>query len=129
VTGRPLPTALIDDSPLTVVLTTVDSDETAERIARALVEQRLAACVQTCPIHSVYRWQCKVRRDPEVRLLIKTTRARYPAVADVLRSMHPYELPVIMALPVKEVPPDVAAWVRAETAAEPEAPTRGSEQP
>jgi periplasmic divalent cation tolerance protein len=106
----------VDDSPLTVVLTTVDSTETAARIARTLVEQRLAACVQISPIQSVYRWEGEVHSDPELRLLIKTTRARYPALAEALGAMHPYALPVIMALPVKEVPPDVADWVRAETA-------------
>jgi len=104
-----------DDSPLAVVLTTVDNDEAAERIARELVARRLAACVQLSPIRSVYRWDGEVCSETEVRLVIKTTRARYPALAEALRAMHPYALPVIMALPVKEVPRDVADWVRAET--------------
>ncbi len=98
---------------LLAVFTTVAIQEQADALAREAVEARLAACVQTEAIRSSYRWQDAVACEPEIRLLFKTTRARYAALADWLRDRHPYELPALYALPVADASPDYAAWVRA----------------
>jgi periplasmic divalent cation tolerance protein len=77
-----------------IVLTTAGSREEAEKIAHALVERRLAACVNLVgPIHSVYRWQGKVETAPEFLLIVKTTAQRFDAVASAIRELHSYELP------------------------------------
>jgi len=81
-----------------------------------MVEQRLAACAQISPIESIYRWQGAVQQEPEWRLLLKTTAARYPALQAALRAQHPYELPAIAALPCSHALAEFADWVAAETA-------------
>lgn len=73
--------------------------ETAARIARVLVEERLAACVQALPgMVSTYRWQGAVQQESEVLLLIKTTRERFAALKDRLPGLHPYETPELIAV-------------------------------
>ncbi|MFN0087454.1 MAG: divalent-cation tolerance protein CutA [Blastocatellia bacterium] len=95
-----------------VVLTTIESHEDAERLARILVERHLAACVQLLPsITSIYRWQGNVERATEILLLIKTTAAAYPQLeADILAN-HPYQTPEILALPVVEGLADYLNWL------------------
>ena len=84
-----------------VVLTNCPSEDVAERIATALVENRLAACVNLlAPVRSTYRWQGKVERETEIPLLIKTSAARYPEVEAAIRALHPYAVPEIIALAV-----------------------------
>ena len=95
------------------VFTTVADDATADRIARAAVEQRLAACVQREGIHSVYAWQGQVQSEPEVRLLFKTTEAAWPALEALIRRLHPYEVPAIFAVPVTAGAAAYLAWVEA----------------
>lgn len=97
-------------TPIAVV-TTVATQDDARRLARALVEQRLAACAQISAIESVYRWQGAVQQEPEQRVLFKTVRERYDEVAAALRALHPYELPAIHALALAEVDPAYADWV------------------
>ena len=88
----------------------------AERLAEALVAERLAACVQLLPgLRSVYRWQGAVESSDEVLLLIKTTRDRLDALAARVRSLHPYELPELLAVEAAGGLPDYLAWVAAET--------------
>lgn len=99
-----------------IAYTTVGTREDAQRIARALVERRLAACVQIGQIDSVYRWNGAVQQEPECRLVIKTTRARYAALELALRELHPYELPAIHALDPVHVLPAYADWVASEVA-------------
>ena len=94
------------------VHTTVARQDQADLLARAAVEQGLAACVQTEAIRSTYRWQGEVVCDDEVRLMFKTTRALYPALEALLRESHPYELPAIFALPVIAGTVEYAHWVR-----------------
>lgn len=96
---------------LLAVFTTMANAEQAEALARAAVEQHLAACVQVEPIRSTYRWQGDVVSEPEVRLMFKTTRHHYAALEALLRELHPYEVPAIFALPVVEASSDYAAWV------------------
>lgn len=83
------------------VLTTAGSEEEAERIAAALVEQRLAACVQVVgPIASRYRWQGKPERAQEWQCLAKTEAALYERVEAAIRALHSYEEPEILAIPI-----------------------------
>ncbi len=93
------------------VLTTVDSRQQADAIARALVSRRLAACVQISSIDSVYFWKGKIQEDREFRLLIKTTEERYGQVEDAIRELHTYDLPAIVALPVTRAWEPFADWV------------------
>jgi periplasmic divalent cation tolerance protein len=82
-------------------ITTTPSRALARRIARALVDRRLAACVQIVgPVESIYRWQGKVATAREWLCLIKTTRARYLQVAAAVEALHPYDTPEIIALPI-----------------------------
>jgi periplasmic divalent cation tolerance protein len=101
-----------------VVLTNAPDEALATKMGAALVEQKLAACVNILgACRSVYRWQGKVETAREVPLLIKTTRARYAEVEAVIRAMHVYEVPEIIVLPVENGLPAYLDWVRAETAA------------
>jgi periplasmic divalent cation tolerance protein len=101
---------------LLVVLTNCPDEESAGRITAALIEGRLAACVNRLPaVSSTYRWQGRVERAQEIPLLIKCTRARYADVEAAIVDVHPYEVPEIIALPVTAGHAGYAAWVRAET--------------
>jgi periplasmic divalent cation tolerance protein len=95
------------------VITTVASREDARRIARTLVERRLAGCVQVVgPISSTYRWQGSIEEDEEWLCLIKTAEARYLEVEGALREVHPYETPEIIAHPIVAGGRDYLAWLR-----------------
>ena len=100
------------DAEFGMVLTTVAEPDVARRLADGLLEKRLAACVQTLPIHSAYRWKGAIQREPEILMLIKTTAALYPEVEAYLRSAHSYETPEIVWLPIAA---DYLAWIDAET--------------
>jgi periplasmic divalent cation tolerance protein len=95
-----------------IVLTTAGSREEAEKIAQALVERRLAACVNIVgPIHSVYRWQGKVENAPEHLLLIKTTAGQFDAVARTIRELHSYDLPECIELAIEGGSAEYLEWV------------------
>jgi len=95
-----------------VVLTTVGSTDEAARIARELVERRLAACVNVLPgVRSIYRWQGKVEDEAEVLMLTKTTRDRFEALAAAIRELHSYDVPEIVALPAAAVEAHYGAWL------------------
>lgn len=104
---------------LYAVYTTVTEIGDAERIAHMAIERRLAACVQRETIQSVYRWQGNVEHATEVRLLLKTTAAAYPALVAWLHEHHPYALPAIYALPVAAASAAYVQWVEAEVAPPP----------
>jgi periplasmic divalent cation tolerance protein len=94
------------------VTTTVATQAAAERIAAALVEERLAACVQVAgPIGSTYRWEGAVERATEWYCHCKTTRARYPALEARVRQLHPYDIPEIIAVPIVAALPAYLAWI------------------
>ncbi|QNN47788.1 divalent-cation tolerance protein CutA [Thermomonas brevis] len=93
-------------------LCTCPDAATAGQLAETLVGERLAACVNIVPgLRSVYRWQDAVQRDEEVLLLIKTTRARYPALQARLPALHPHELPELVAVEVADGLPAYLRWV------------------
>ena len=101
-----------------IVLTQLPDREAAARLAAALVEERLAACVNIlAPCRSVYRWQGKPEYAEEVPLLIKTTAARYVELEAAIRARHPYELPEIVAVPLSRGLPAYLDWVATETTA------------
>jgi periplasmic divalent cation tolerance protein len=97
------------------VTTTTEKREDAERIAQALVEARLAACVQIVgPIASIYRWKGKIETAGEWLCLIKSREENYGTVEQAIRSLHPYETPEIMAVPVTAGSRDYLDWLRGE---------------
>jgi periplasmic divalent cation tolerance protein len=99
-----------------VVLVTTPSPERAAEIARALVEERLAACGNVVPgLRSIYRWEGKVQDDAEALLVLKTTRGRFEALRDRVLALHPYEVPEVLALPVEGGSAKYLAWIAAET--------------
>ena len=94
------------------MLTTVGSEEDAERISVALVERRLAACVQVAgPIASRYRWQGEVETAREWQCLAKTEAGRYPEVEAAIRELHPYDEPEIIATPIVAGSAGYLAWL------------------
>ncbi len=99
-----------------VVLVTTPTPERAAEIARALVEERLAACGNVLPaIRSIYRWEGKVQDEAEALLVLKTTRARLEALRERVLALHPYEVPEVLALPVETGSAPYLAWLAAET--------------
>jgi len=100
-----------------LALCSCPDDDVADRIAAALVEERLAACVNRIGgIASTYRWKGSVQRDNEVLLLIKTTRARFDALRERIVFLHPYELPEVIAVDIALGLPPYLEWIAAETA-------------
>jgi periplasmic divalent cation tolerance protein len=99
-----------------VVLTNCPDAASAERIARRLVEDRLAACVnRLAPVRSTYRWEGAVEHAEEFPLLVKCTRERYAAVEAAIREQHPYTVPEIIALPVAAGWGPYLRWIDDET--------------
>ena len=89
---------------------------TAERIAEAAIEERLAACANVlAPIFSLYRWKGAVERAEETPLVLKTRRAHFDAMAALVKSLHPYETPSIVATALEPVEAGYAAWLAEET--------------
>lgn len=95
-----------------LVLTTASSTEESKKIARALVESRLAACVNIIPkIESVYRWEGKVEEAQEYLLLIKTTAEAFPSVQEKIQQLHSYAVPECIALAVEEGSETYLKWI------------------
>lgn len=95
--------------------TTADSLDTAEAIARTLVEKRLAACVQIIgPIKSIYWWQGKIETSQEWLCLIKSTEDSYKDIEDAIKALHPYEVPEIIAVPIVKGSNDYLGWIEKE---------------
>jgi len=103
-------------SGFVLVLTTVPDEAKGHEIARALVEKRLAACVTvSAAARSFYRWQGKICEDAERILFIKTRAELFPALEEAFRTLHPYEVPELIALPVVGGAQPYLDWLRAET--------------
>jgi periplasmic divalent cation tolerance protein len=99
-----------------VVLITAPSEEVARSIARALVEERLAACVNLVPgLTSIYRWQGEVVEDKEVLLIAKTTTFAFKRLKERVLALHPYSVPEIIALPIAEGHGAYLDWLRENT--------------
>lgn len=106
-----------------VYITTSDMRE-AKKIARHLIEKRLAACVNMFPIASVYRWEGRVCEEREVALSVKTTTRRVKDVIKEVRKVHSYEMPCIISYEISGGDRDYLDWVSAETARERRAGTK-----
>lgn len=103
-------------SPILILCTAPASDDHAPRLARGLVEHRLAACVNLVGgVRSFYRWKGTVEDDAEVQLLIKTEADRLDALEAWLREHHPYDVPELVVLPIERGGADYLAWVTAQT--------------
>lgn len=99
-----------------LVLTNFPDSTHARELAELLVDRKLAACVNILrECTSVYRWQNQTETASEIPVLIKTTRQRYEAVAQTIKSLHPYELPEIIAVPVDNGLPAYLQWIIHET--------------
>ena len=98
-----------------LVLTNCPDEEAANTIALAIVEARLAACVNILPrVQSIYRGRGKVDWATEIPLMIKSTAASDPALQETIRALHPYEIPEIIALPIEHSLPAYLNWVAEE---------------
>jgi periplasmic divalent cation tolerance protein len=101
-----------------VVFATFPDLETARRIVRKLVEERLAACGNLIPgVESIYRWQGAVETSAEILVILKTDHTRYPQLEKRLSEMHPYDVPECLALPVNHGLPAYLQWVADSTRA------------
>ena len=95
-----------------IVLTTAGSEEEARKIAKHLVEHRLAACVNIVPqVESIYRWQGKVESSREWLLVVKSTAAKFAAVRDAIRELHSYDLPECIMLQIEDGSPAYLKWI------------------
>lgn len=117
-----------DASPYVTVLTAVGGAQEAKAIARALVERRLAACVQSVPIASCYAWNGKIHEDAEVLLLIKSRAALYPQIEAAIGELHSYATPEIVCLPIVAGARAYFDWIDEVTRAG-SPPAEGSAQP
>lgn len=99
------------------VLTTTDSEEHAEELARAGVHARVAACAQIDgPIKSVYRWDGELRTDQEWRVLFKLTAHRFSELEEIIKAVHTYDTPEIIATAITNGSAEYLRWIAAETA-------------
>lgn len=95
-----------------LVLITVPSREEAEKIARRVVEDRLAACVNIIPqVRSLFSWEGKLSQEDEVLLVVKSRRSRFPELAGTVKELHSYSVPEIIAIPVLEGTADYLQWI------------------
>ena len=109
----------IAENDILSLTTTVGSTDEALRLAQALIEHRLAACVQVEDgLRSHYRWQGQVRAEPETRLTLKSLPSQLPAIQAFFAEQHPYELPQLLWQLMK-ASPAYAGWVRQEVAPQP----------
>lgn len=95
-----------------VVLTTLPGDADAAAFGRALVDERLAACVNLLPaMESIYRWEGQIERESERQVIMKTSRERVAALWDRVRELHPYEVPEFLVLPIADGNEAYLRWV------------------
>ena len=100
-----------------LVLTNLPDRDAALKLARALVQRRLAACVNVLGgCASVYRWNGEIEEAAEVPVLVKTRATRYAELETAIRELHPYELPEVIAVPIVRGLPEYLDWVAEETA-------------
>lgn len=107
----------VSSGKVLIVFITTSNRREAVRIAEAAVGKQLAACANLVPsITSIFRWKGRVQRSRETLLMLKTSARRYPALEQLIHSMHSYEVPEIIAAPVEHGSRPYLAWVRSETA-------------
>lgn len=100
---------------VTAVVTTAPDASVAGSLAARIVEERLAACANVVPgVTSIFRWEGEVQREDEVLVVFKTTEAGYAALRDRIVSLHPYDVPEVLAFPVSNGSDDYLRWVERE---------------
>ena len=100
------------ETPHVLILTTLPADADAGAFAEALVEARLAACVNLLPVmESVYRWEGRVQRDRERQLILKTSRERVATLWQRVRELHPYDVPEFIVLPIVDGHDAYLRWI------------------
>jgi periplasmic divalent cation tolerance protein len=110
----------MSDSEYVLVLSTLPAAADASAFAQALVEDRLAACVNLlAPMESVFRWEGRIDRETERQMLMKTSRARVPALWDRVRSLHPYDVPEFIVLPIVDGNAAYLHWIADSTSSGP----------
>ena len=97
-----------------MILTTTDSKSEAENIAKALIEDRLAACVQIESIESIYRWEGKIVQESEYLLRIKSIDSMYEKIEAKIKSMHSYDIPQIIQIPITRGYEQYLNWIEEE---------------
>ena len=97
-----------------IYITTKDEDE-AEKIGKALVEEKLAACVNIHPIKSIYRWEGNIQEEAEIAMLVKTKAGLADKVIERVKELHSYEVPYIVSLPIEKGYPDYLKWIEEST--------------
>ena len=97
-----------------IYITTKDEDE-AKRIGKALVNERLAACVNIHPIESIYRWEGRIQEEAEVAMFVKTKAKLVDEVIKRVKELHSYEVPCIVALSIEKGYPDYLKWIEEST--------------
>jgi periplasmic divalent cation tolerance protein len=102
----------MNETDYVLVLTTLPADADAGSFARSLVEERLAACVSLLPVmESIYRWEGQVEQEAERQVVIKTARARVVALWERVRTLHPYDVPEFVVLPIVDGNEAYLRWV------------------
>jgi periplasmic divalent cation tolerance protein len=105
-----------DASEMLLVATSLPARAQAEELARILVKERLAACVNIlAECQSIFEWEGRLEQESEVPLVIKTSRSRFDSLQNRITELHPYEVPEIVAIPVCRALPAYAAWVLENT--------------
>jgi len=94
-----------------IIIATAPDRESAKKIARLLVEKRLAACAQMIPIESIYFWQNKICEDSETALFIKSRTALFDKIKAAIRENHTYEVPEIIQIPITDGLPEYLKWI------------------
>ena len=103
-------------TPVRIVFCTVDSADAARKLARRLVQDRLAACVNIIEnVTSVYKWEDRIEEDAELMLVIKTRDSRLQELMDRISELHPYDVPEILSWPVEKGSKAYLDWVVSET--------------
>ncbi len=100
---------------ISTIYVTTGSESEAEQISTLLVEQHLIACANYFPIKSVYYWECKLQKDQEYALIMKTQTSKVDEVIQTIKELHSYDVPCIESYPVDKGHPDFLDWVVAET--------------
>ena len=104
------------DTHHVVILTTLPADADTAAFASALLDDRLAACVNVLPaMESFYRWEGRVQRDPERQLIVKTSRERVAALWQRVRELHPYDVPEFLVLPIVDGSDAYLRWISDST--------------
>lgn len=98
--------------PGLLIMTACSDHEVALQIAKSLVAEQLAACVNIMPgVQSIYRWHDAIEETREVLLFIKSTEANYPALEALIHRLHPYQVPEVLAIPIAQAAPAYLAWL------------------